>query len=675
MLYASCFMTAMHIKSIRLKNFKKFSQEEGFEVKFPSDFSVVRAPNESGKSTIVSAITAGLFLNPKTAKAKSFQSWQSEKLPEITVVFEERGETFELVKNFEMKDTSLTNLDTKEKITNFEQIQKKINEIFGFSNEDIFRGIFSVDQNAFYKLDEHEVTLQESLENLVTGAGQRTASEIVASFEKEISAITKQSLKNPGHLQRIKGELSRIDQVLADFDSRAERFNNLTQELSVKSVQLGIIDKDFYGKRQQIQFSKESIILNKDLERIEGNLEKLEKTRKDLDAVNDKLRNFEEFKDIDVDKLKDRIKDLNNKVNFKKRSEESAISKFVRGNYSLLKYIFGGLILASLGLSMWNLSLIISAPIFAVLFGIVAYFHNKISNTYQLILASKDLEAILKKFNARDEETLYARINEVRGLFWEKSKLDHTFTTFGGDGAFTKQKDERKRIMRSSDALKSRAEDYNVEILEDEQILKKLTKDADVMERNRDELKDAVAKIQGELKGLNFSEEEKIKMEEMKASFSEQLDYWQKKLKILETAKELLVEAREKTLIGLKDKLSDYVSGFLSVISGGKYKKIIIDQNFAFKVFSDEKGSEIVPEDDLSRGTIDQFYLMVRFAFAKILSKNKRSFMVLDDPFHNFDADRKMRAKKLLQDLTEEFQVILFTHSKEYDDWGEVAEI
>lgn len=665
----------MHIKSIRLKNFKKFSQEDGFEVKFPSDFSVVKAPNESGKSTIVSAITAGLFLNPKTAKAKSFQSWQSDKLPEITIIFEEGGETFELMKNFEMKEASLTNLDTKEKMTNFEQIQKRVNDIFGFSNEDIFRGIFSVDQNAFYKLDEHEVTFQESLENLVTGAGQRTASEIVASFEKELSAIIKQSLKNPGHLQRIKDELHRIEQILADFNSRSGRFDNLMKDLSVKSAQLEKMEKDFYGKRQQIQFSKESMILNKDLERIEGNLEKLEKTQKDLEAINSKLRNFEEFKDIDVEKLKDKVKELISKVHFKKWSEESFVSGLVRKNYSLLKYVLIGLIFIFTGLSLWNLSLIVLVPIFAALFGAVVYFHNKISKTYQLILASKDLEAILKKFNARDEGTLYGRINEVRALFWEKSKIDHTFDTFGGDSAFSKQKDERKRIVRSLDALRLRAEDYNVDILEDEQILKGLIKETDMTERNKDELKDAVAKIQGELKGLNFSEEEKVKMEEMKASLSEQLDYWQKKLKILETAKGLLIEAREKTLTGLKDKLADYVSGFLSMISGGKYKKILIDQNFSFKVYSDEKGAEIVPEDNLSRGAIDQFYLMVRFAFAKILSKNKRSFMVLDDPFHNFDEDRKRRAKKLLQDLTEEFQVVLFTHSKEYDDWGEVVEI
>lgn len=665
----------MHLKTLRLKNFKKFASDEGFEIKFPADLTVVVAPNESGKSTIVSAITACLFLNPKTAKAKIFQSWQSAKLPEVTIVFEENNETFELMKNFEIKEAVLLNLNTGEKITNFEQIQKIIADIFGFGDEEIFNRVFSIDQNAFYGLDNNETTLQESLENLVAGAGSKTVSEIISSLEKELTSITRQGLKNPGHLQRLNGEISRIDEVLSDFDTKLSRFENLTSELSLKLSQLEKIDKDFNFKKQQAQFSKEFGILNKDLNRVDGNLEKLEKTHDDLVAVNEKLRDFKEFGSVDIDKLKDRVKDLMGKVRFKRWSEESILSKFVRKNYQLLKYILIISVAIFLGLSMVNLVFIFLSLISLAVALAITFLNYRISKTYQLRMASKDLETILNKFNAKSEEALYQRINEVSALFWEKSKLEHTFATFGGENAFMKQKDERKKTLRLFDALKLRAEELGVDIVEDEAELKKLSREVDVVARNRDELKDAVAKIQGELKGLSFSGEDKIRMEEIEASFIEELNHWQKKMKILETTRDLLSEAREKTLVGVKDRLIDYVSGFLDRISGGKYKKISIDQNFSFKVFSDEKGSEIVPEDDLSRGSIDQFYLALRFAFVKVLAKNKKSFMVLDDPFHNFDEDRKLRTKKLLQDLSEEFQVILFSHSKEYDDWGSVVNL
>lgn len=665
----------MHIKSIKLKNFKKFSQEEGYEVRFPADLTVVRAPNESGKSTVVSAITAGLFLSPKSAKSKAFQSWQSGNLPKIIIVFEENGETFELLKDFDVKESTLTNIDSGEKMDNLEEINNKINEIFGFSDESIFTGVFSVDQNAFFKLDEHKTTLQESLENLVTGSGTRTVSEIISSLEKEISAITKQSLKNPGHLQRIKGELSKTEEVLAGFDSKMLRLNNLSSEFSEKSAEFEKVEKSFNSKKQILQFSKEINGYKKDLDRVDGNLEKLESAGKELQDINKKLENFEEFKNVDVEKLRDKIRELVRKVNFKKWSEENLLSKIIRTNYKLMIFLFASLAIVFGAMSFVFAYSLIASLVFVVLAGLVAYFHSKISKTYQLRLASKDLGVILKKFNARSEEDLYQKINDVSKLFFERGKLMHSFAILGGENAFLKQKDERKRLLRVSDAVQIRAQELEVEIIEDEQELKHLLREVEVLDKNKTDLVESIGKIQGELKGLNFSEEDKIRMEEMEQSLSEQLEYWEKKLKILEKTKELMETSREKTLLGLKDRLADYVSEFLSVISGGKYKKISIDQDFSFKVFSDEKESEIVPEDDLSRGAIDQFYLTIRFAFAKILTRNKKSFIVLDDPFHNFDESRKQNTKRLLQDLAGEFQIILFTHSDEYDDWGEVVKI
>jgi len=36
---------------------------------------------------------------------------------------------------------------------------------------------------------------------------------------------------------------------------------------------------------------------------------------------------------------------------------------------------------------------------------------------------------------------------------------------------------------------------------------------------------------------------------------------------------------------------------------------------------------------------------------------------------------RKARTKEILADLSSAFQIIIFTHSPEYDDWGKVVEI
>lgn len=664
----------MFIKSIKLKNFKKFSGEEGFEIKFPADLTVVRAQNESGKSTIVSSMTAGLFLNPKTAKIKSFQSWQSDRLPEISITFEEKGENFELVKNFNLKEASLENLDTKEKITNFEQIQKTIKEIFGFAEGEIFESVFSVSQDAFYRLSEHKSTLQESLENLVTGGG-RTVSDAALSLDKEMTAITRQGLKNPGHLQRIKGELMRIDEFFADFNSKSAKFRDLTEKLSVKTSELEKIGRKCDIQKQKLQFSREAANFKKELNVIDENLEKLKDAAGDIEKIREQMKIYEEFKEIDIEKLKETVKDLARKVNFKKWSEESSLSGFIRMNYNFLKYFFGGLTVVFLALSFFYVSFAILFVIFAVLWSALAVLNKRISAIYQLMQSARDLDAILKKFKAKTIEALYQKINEFGVLMLEEAKINHFFSRLGGEKAFLKQKDDRKNILRSLDTIYLRTEEKRVDIEENEQELKRLMRETDVLENNREELKDDIAKIQGELKGMNFTGDDEVRMEEMRESLGEQLDYWQKKLKIIEAAKDLLLSARVKTLAGIKDKLADYVSQFMALVSGGKYKKISLGDDLAFKVYSGEKGSEIVPEDNLSRGATDQFYLVVRFAFAKILARGDRSFMILDDPFHNFDAERKSCAKRLLQDLSADFQIILFTHSDEYDGWGKVIQL
>lgn len=671
----------MQIKSIRLKNFKRFG-EDGLEIKFPPGLAVMRAPNESGKSTIVSAVAAGLFLNPKTAKIKTFQSWQSDKLPEIAIGFEEKGEICELTKNFNTKEASLFVIASGSKqfgpresaITNFEQINKKIQEIFGFADPDIFESVFSVGQDAFYRLDEHKSTLQESLENLVTG-GRRTVSDVASSLEKEITAITRQGLKNPGHLQRLKGEISRIEETLSDFDAKYHKMNTLTETLGVKTKEHNEAQKNLAVKKQLLKISKDILDGKKDLDRVDDNLVKLEDAHNDLAKLEKEMVRFESFVGIDIDKLRETAKDLARKVSFKKWSEESATSRFIRLNYNFLKYGLTALAVISLVAAYFNVYFLILSAVFAAFFGTLAFLNSKASATYQMRQSSRDLDAILKKFGAKTPEDLFQKISEYGALALEEAKINHFFSRLGGEKALFKQKEERKNILRFIDTAQIKAEEFKIDPLEDENDLKKLAREIDVLERDEEELKEEIAKIRGELNGMNFSGEDKIRLEELGESLTSQMDYWQKKMKISETARDMMIAAREKTLAGVKDKLSEYVSGSLALISGGRYDKVIIGEDLNFRVYSAEKGGEIVPEENLSRGAIDQFYLVVRFAFARILARGGKSFMLLDDPFHNFDGARKAYAKRLLQDLSADFQIIFFTHSDEYDGWGEKVEL
>ena len=102
----------MFLKSLYLKNFKRFDE---LKIDFPDDITVVIGPNEKGKSTLVSAIIAGLFYDPKkrNREIEVLRSWQSpDKFYEIKMEFEANGENCVLLKDFERKKIFFENQAT-----------------------------------------------------------------------------------------------------------------------------------------------------------------------------------------------------------------------------------------------------------------------------------------------------------------------------------------------------------------------------------------------------------------------------------------------------------------------------------------------------------------------------------------------------------------------------------
>jgi uncharacterized protein YhaN len=65
--------------------------------------------------------------------------------------------------------------------------------------------------------------------------------------------------------------------------------------------------------------------------------------------------------------------------------------------------------------------------------------------------------------------------------------------------------------------------------------------------------------------------------------------------------------------------------------------------------------------DSLSAGTIDQIYFAVRVALVDILSKDKKSPILLDDCFTQYDRGRLLNSVNILSEIGKNRQIILFT--------------
>jgi hypothetical protein len=161
---------------------------------------------------------------------------------------------------------------------------------------------------------------------------------------------------------------------------------------------------------------------------------------------------------------------------------------------------------------------------------------------------------------------------------------------------------------------------------------------------------------------------------EQVAGEAERLVTWQGQLAALKRRVriyEMTLAAIESSESGTMRKatrfLETQVGRDISRLTGGRYKRVNIDdQTLDISVWAPERG-DWVPAYQLSKGTIDQVFLAARIGLVRLVTQGRRPPLILDDPFVTFDDARAARAALLLRELSTDFQVIYLACSNRYD--------
>jgi uncharacterized protein YhaN len=128
---------------------------------------------------------------------------------------------------------------------------------------------------------------------------------------------------------------------------------------------------------------------------------------------------------------------------------------------------------------------------------------------------------------------------------------------------------------------------------------------------------------------------------------------------------EAITEYRKDYLPRLEAEITDLFSG----IVGERYNRIHFTKRLEPLVDGPDRANILTAS--LSAGTRDQLYLAMRLAFARQLSRGEALPLVLDDPFVNFDEERLDAVHRILRSVSEEQQIILFTHDRRLAGWGD----
>ena len=203
-------------------------------------------------------------------------------------------------------------------------------------------------------------------------------------------------------------------------------------------------------------------------------------------------------------------------------------------------------------------------------------------------------------------------------------------------------------------------------INQSEQTLLSLTDEISSLQKEEDSCSEELEKqqrIQWELeKKLEHLSSCKTQAEALKKTLAEN-ERIQEEIDAIDLAQETMTNLSTSIRDSFGLYLNKTASQLISGITGGIYSSMSIDQNL--NVFMNTP-SRLVPIEQVSSGTMDQIYLAVRLAAAKLVQSGSDSMpLIFDDSFTLYDDERLKTALKWLSGAYQN-QIIIFTcHQRE----------
>ena len=186
----------------------------------------------------------------------------------------------------------------------------------------------------------------------------------------------------------------------------------------------------------------------------------------------------------------------------------------------------------------------------------------------------------------------------------------------------------------------------------------------EALERARDDEANARARVEA-----NAVDAEQVAGQaERLATWQEQLAALQRRQRVYDLTLQAIAMAEQATMKTATRYLEAHMVRDLATATDGRYRRVRVDdRTLDIEVHVPEK-ADWVPVSSLSQGTLDLVYLVARLGLVRLITGDRRPPLVFDDPFVTLDTARAARAVELLKVIASDFQVIYLTTSDRYDD-------
>ena len=675
--------------------------------------TVVRGPNESGKSTVGRALELVLTRSATSTAADldALRTWGAgpDQAPAVSIEFtwdEEDGSIHagRLAKVFAgAAGTTLLELDGAV-VTDPAKAEEALAALSGVPTEGFLRSTASVRQNELAGLQRDEAALRDRLTATMSGADRSTAR---ARRQLE-AALVELAPRNGGP-----GRLGTAAEVVADAERRLANGEDGLVRLER--------DREAHTTAKERRRDAESALAERRVQLEKARqAERLHAERDDAQARHDRYTEAIALRDelAELEKTHpsptplaelrpavERLRTLDTRI----ATLEEMLASEVRVDFDLAPERQWrpqsriGLLLAGLGVlaAIAGIVLVVAAGvgygvILAAIGGIVAVAglavyvvavrgHTADRATHQMrdeevtrrLRGRSDLEEELKLDRAERtallanlelsgapeaEERLAAETAHVAKIDNGTARLSGLVGDEHPDTMPAKKIVAAAEIARATDALEAlgpiakepRArERLEVEVRDAE----------DVADRARDDEAGARARVDQN----PVDAEDVTGLAERLATWREDLVGLRRRERILSRTLAELDKAEQSTMARATRFLERRMVKDVARVTGGRYQDVRMDDaGLGFEVRSAERG-DWVSVSELSRGTLDAVYLAARLGLVRLVTGDRRPPLILDDPLVTLDDARAERALAVIRELTADFQVIYLTASERFD--------
>lgn len=701
----------MRISRLQVRDVRRYRD---LDIALAPGLTIIRGPNEAGKSTIQRALELAFTrkVTSTGADLESLRPWDAgdDARPVISLEFTHDDEDGEHAGSLEKafrgaRGTVRLELDG-EVVTDPALADERLAEVTGVPTEPFFRSTASIRHHEVADLARDEAALRDRLQASISGADRGT-SAAKKKLDRALRELNTRGDRNPGRLKVAEVAVEQLRASVEAGEAQLAQLGADREALSVARERRATTEVTLAERRALLEKARQAERLV--AERATAQ-ERYERYRQAV-AANEELTGLH-ASHPSVTPLPvlrptvERIRTLATQI----ATLQAALSGEVEVQFEVppeptwrplsriaVLAVVGGLILAGIGFAATVLDAlgslagileylgVAAAGIGVVLAAIALWLRRSAKTQAQL----RDVE-IDRRLRGRSQMELELRQAEAEiASRLESIGMDDLAAaddllareeahvaaidrlTAQLEGLVGKEPAETLAPARDSAALEVEQKTAALEALGPiakeprarERLEVEVREQEEALERDRDDEANARARVEA-----NGVDAEQVAGEtERLAAWREQLATLQRRARVLGLTLHAIERAEQATMRTATRYLEKRMHADLARVTGGRYRRVQVDdRSLDMAVWAPEKG-DWVDVRALSQGTLDLVYLTARLGLVRLVTGDRRPPLVFDDPFVTFDDERAMRTMALLRELTGDFQVIYLTTSDRYD--------